>query len=324
MSKIKDDNFYTIKGWMLNRLKLKGAQLQIYSIIYGFSQDGESEFTGSLNYLKDWLGVSKPTVIKALQALEDAGLIIKTPLFINNVTFNKYKVNRKVIDSIFNDGKETLLPIQEPLQVGCQETLPTGSQETLPNKDISYKELDIDKNKDIYTSAEPTEAEGEFLEIVETIKQKKTATKKATGKSVLYEGTEYHTRQEICNLVKDIYNETCVSLTRARTVTDKRSKAIMKLVDKYGIEQIVKAFSMAEESDFLKGKNDRGWVADFDFVLREDPFVSILEGRKYANKGKKLQGGSNGRPTESPTISYIEQQARQNPNSGLAKLFEEL
>ena len=46
-SKVKDENYYQITGWMINRLGLKGAKLNIFAIIYGFSQDGESEFSGS-------------------------------------------------------------------------------------------------------------------------------------------------------------------------------------------------------------------------------------------------------------------------------------
>nr|DAI57620.1 MAG TPA: hypothetical protein [Caudoviricetes sp.] len=34
MSEIKDENFTTIQGWMLNRLNLKGNELIIYAIIY--------------------------------------------------------------------------------------------------------------------------------------------------------------------------------------------------------------------------------------------------------------------------------------------------
>ena len=43
-SKIQDNNYFQISGWMLNRLKLKGTDLQIYAIIYGFSQEGQGEF----------------------------------------------------------------------------------------------------------------------------------------------------------------------------------------------------------------------------------------------------------------------------------------
>ena len=49
---------------------------------------------------------------------------------------------------------------------------------------------------------------------------------------------------------------------------------------------IIDVFDKVQESDFLKGNNDRGWKANIDFILREDKFVSILEG-KYNNTRKK-------------------------------------
>ena len=61
---MRDDNYIVIPGWAINHLNLKGNDLMVYSIVYGFSQDGESEFTGSIQYLCDCLNVSKPTIIK--------------------------------------------------------------------------------------------------------------------------------------------------------------------------------------------------------------------------------------------------------------------
>ena len=51
MEKIKPNNFINIQGWMVTELGLKGNELIIYAIIAGFSQDGESNFHGSLSYL---------------------------------------------------------------------------------------------------------------------------------------------------------------------------------------------------------------------------------------------------------------------------------
>ena len=39
---VKNENFYTVFGWMLNELNLRGSDLVVYAIIYSFSQDGES------------------------------------------------------------------------------------------------------------------------------------------------------------------------------------------------------------------------------------------------------------------------------------------
>ncbi len=74
---INNNNFISIQGWMVNDLQLSGVDLLVYAVIYGFSQDGESVFSGTLQYLQDWTGASKRTVMRSLQALCECGLIKK-------------------------------------------------------------------------------------------------------------------------------------------------------------------------------------------------------------------------------------------------------
>ena len=50
----KDGAFFTVQSFMVNQLGLSGNDLMVYAIIYGFSQDGESVFKGSRQYLADW------------------------------------------------------------------------------------------------------------------------------------------------------------------------------------------------------------------------------------------------------------------------------
>jgi hypothetical protein len=76
---IKDTNFVTIQGWMRTKLNLKGNELLIYALIYGFSQDGNSRFKGSRKYIADWCGCSLDTVDRALGSLVDKGLLAKYP-----------------------------------------------------------------------------------------------------------------------------------------------------------------------------------------------------------------------------------------------------
>lgn len=79
MSAVKDNNFVTIQGWMRTRLNLKGNELLIYALIYGFSQDGQSRFTGSRKYIADWCGCSPDTVDRSLRSLVGKGLLAKYP-----------------------------------------------------------------------------------------------------------------------------------------------------------------------------------------------------------------------------------------------------
>ena len=66
---ITNENYITIQGFMVNELNLKGNELLIYAIIYGFSQLDNQEFKGSLQYLADWTNSTKQGVIKNLKSL---------------------------------------------------------------------------------------------------------------------------------------------------------------------------------------------------------------------------------------------------------------
>ena len=87
---MKDNTYLVIQSWMVTDLKLSGNDLMVYAIIYGFSQDGESRFTGSLQYLADWCNATKAGIQKNLKNLIDLGLIEKYESFKNNIKFCEY------------------------------------------------------------------------------------------------------------------------------------------------------------------------------------------------------------------------------------------
>lgn len=89
---VDNNNFVVIQGFMINELKLKGNELFIYAIIYGFSQTEGQEFTGSLNYLASWTNSTKQGVLKNLKSLLDKGLIRKTEVYNNGVKYVKYSI----------------------------------------------------------------------------------------------------------------------------------------------------------------------------------------------------------------------------------------
>ena len=118
---MKNNNYITILGWMINELSLSGNDLICYALIYGFSQD-DNYWDGSLSYLSEWLGVSKRRAIDILKRLVSNGHIVKQEYEVNNVKLCKYKA---VV----------------PNFTGGDETSPGGSDETShDNKSNIYKE----------------------------------------------------------------------------------------------------------------------------------------------------------------------------------------
>ncbi len=87
---INNDNYIVIQGFMVNNLELKGNDLLVYAVIFGFSQLKNQRFTGSLQYLADWTNSSKQGVQKNLKSLLDKGLIAKEDRIINGVKFVEY------------------------------------------------------------------------------------------------------------------------------------------------------------------------------------------------------------------------------------------
>lgn len=95
---INDDNYYQVSGWMLNRLGLKSYELQAYAVIYGFTQDGQNWYTGSLAYLGTWLNCSRRTVINTLSSLVDKGFLIKESRIEKGQTVVRYRANLAALD----------------------------------------------------------------------------------------------------------------------------------------------------------------------------------------------------------------------------------
>lgn len=138
-----EHNYLTIQGWMISSLELKGNALLAFALIYGFTQDGETEFRGSIGYMCSWMNCSRPTVSKALDDLIQKDLIIKRAETINGVTFNRYRVNLQVVKNLYR---------------GSKESLQGGSKETLHNN----TNIDKYRDKDREQQPEP-EAEVEMI-----------------------------------------------------------------------------------------------------------------------------------------------------------------
>ncbi|MBQ1759012.1 MAG: helix-turn-helix domain-containing protein [Prevotella sp.] len=112
---MNDNNYITIQGWMRTRLNLKGVELMVYAIIYGFSQDGESVFSGTARYLAEWVGVTRRSMMDILKKLVDKGLLVKIDKVVNGVGLVDYKVNLKSVENFIGYEKFS--------QGGCEKML---------------------------------------------------------------------------------------------------------------------------------------------------------------------------------------------------------
>lgn len=91
-----------------------------------------------------------------------------------------------------------------------------------------------------------------------------------------------------CQQVVALFHEICKSYPVVRTLSDARRKAINARLKNYSLEEIRTVFENAESSSFLKGKNERNWSANFDWLISDKNMAKVLDGQ-YADK----KGGNN-------------------------------
>lgn len=115
---------------MVTELGLKGNELLIYALIYGFSQTEGQVFNGSLQYLADWTNSTKQGVLKNLKSLVEKGLIEKKETIFNGVKSCEYYSTK------FNGVKQSLIG-------GIKQSLTGGIKQSLTNN-IEIDNIDRD------------------------------------------------------------------------------------------------------------------------------------------------------------------------------------
>jgi hypothetical protein len=103
---VKKDSYICIEAFMVNELKLSGTELIVYAIIYGFSQDGKSFFSGSHSYLAEWCGCSERSIWNQINSLIAKGLLEKKTRKEGSLTFCYYRAIRpETPTENISDGK---------------------------------------------------------------------------------------------------------------------------------------------------------------------------------------------------------------------------
>lgn len=84
--------------------------------------------------------------------------------------------------------------------------------------------------------------------------------------------------------IKNYWNEKS-KLKEITAITEKRKGHLNARTKEHGIDAIYKVIDNVANSSFLRGENNRGWMANFDWVFRPNNFVKVLEGN-YLDKEK--------------------------------------
>jgi hypothetical protein len=221
---VKNENYITIQGWMVNELGLKGNSLIIYATIYGFSQTNGCEFTGSANYLAEWCGCSRQTVMTTLNKLVANDLIIKTEKFKNNVKFCSYGVNLTggCQNSLQGDVKKFDRGMSKNLTGGCQNSLHN-------NIDINNRNKNIEDNIDKKNSKKKSKIDTK----IESIEKK---------------CLEYDLEDESIELLSRFFRNL---LENHKMVTDDKVNAILMKLAKVNTKTQINAIQLSLDNGYM-------------------------------------------------------------------------
>lgn len=148
---------------------------------------------------------------------------------------------------------------------------------------------------------------------IEIEKEIEKNTEKEIEKEIEKEKKEKNNYQ----LIADLYNQICISFPKVKKLSEQRKKAIKARLRVYSLDDFKILFEMAEQSDFLKGINNRNWSADFDWLLNDTNIVKVLEG-KYNNRKENIVPVDTGKQIESAAEGLVAKAIK----SGISTEFE--
>jgi len=112
--------------------------------------------------------------------------------------------------------------------------------------------------------------------------------------------------------IQSLYSTICKSYPKCTKLSESRKQAIhARFASGYKLEDFKRLFEMAESSPFLKGKNNRNWQANFDWLIKDANMAKVLDGN-YRNKGDDYNAGrtANGKGNNEPHTGECQEESR--------------
>lgn len=223
---MQDGGFLVIQKWMLTDLKLKSTELMVYAIIYGFSQDSQGECWASLDYFQLWTGASRSSIIRAINGLEEKGLIER----------RRREGTTSALRAVDGGVKMKRGGVN----------LKRGGVNLKPNNITNNKNDNKEINK---------ESDKVAVEVQRTY---------------------------------DLFIEKFEKNPNTFKLTPKRQKKIKARLKDCGETMLRQAIENTAKNEFYRGKNNRGWKADLDFIIRSYEQVERLANMEVVQEEREL------------------------------------
>ncbi len=180
----------------------------------------------SLDYICRHTQLTRPTVVKAIKLLEEAGLLT---------------VERQKVGKVNLANRYHLRGVVKEVNQGSKTTLPRGSKAALP---------------------EPSPLEPSLNRHMSFVPNDVSELKTDCDKAV------YN------------WNVTAapLGLAKVTVLNATRRKKLNARLSEVGLDGWITALEVLERDKFCQGHNSNGWKADFDFMLRPDKLLKMIEG----------------------------------------------
>ena len=232
----------------------------------------------SIETICAYTGFARATVVSALKILEETKEIKRSKCWrgirTKIMNFDKYQDNGSSESSIVRSSKtEQLIEPQSELQT---ELLIEHEQELKKDK---KEKNNIDANASSSGASAPDHdlSSQESVDFVGLMKFFNRAMEQAKA-----------------------------IIPRCQSCEGKRREFVRGRIREHGMDKVYEMITKASDSDFLNGKNERGWIADFTWLFRPSNFQKVLEGN-YDNRTNNYNETNNhkssvgGNPTNTVT-----------------------
>lgn len=214
----------------------------------------------SNSYFETLYGVDRSTIIRWINSLEKNGFIKREIVYKEGTK----EIDKRVI-TIEVVAKMTLGSGKNATGGGGKnDTTPSGKNATENNTYINNTRVSEDTlaNKELICESE--RAPHEDLEFIQSLKE--------------------HVEDNHVKEIVDGYKRICTDLPQIQRTSEARVKKVKARLKVYPVEDILKAFEMANYSKFLKGKTGNWNGATFDWFFDNDENIQkVLEGQ-YKDK----------------------------------------
>lgn len=225
-------------------------------LLKSIKTEGKLMFRGVIPYT--------PEMLSSITNIDIDTVIVATDIFVKLGLMEKWDDGTLFLvetTNMIGSESDSAIRMRKLREKKSQNLIPSHCDSSVQNSDIEIeKDIELDKEKDI--------------DIEKDIEKDKI---KISWKEIL-----------------TAWNSLPSPIKPIRSITKKRKDKIKARINSLRINQedIIQAIQNIKNSSFCRGKNNRQWIIDFEWLFKDDNnFSKVLEG-KYVDKGAKDVGST--------------------------------